>query len=327
MIEKKRKQEQGVTLIELMIVLVIAAILIGGVYTLFTTQQRSYSVQDQVTGVQQDARAALTMLARDIRMAGLLIGSDGFNVNVAQFAITPTNGGSGNTDSITVAYGADEFLSSSGDPVTVLNINGTSVTLTVAGGSFNAGGGFFDPDPEGRYVAFEGDNSVYQISGIPGAATLTLNESPPVYLANVGARVFRVRAITYTVTAPDGTPGLGVLRRDENTTLGAQPLVGDGTTTFVEDLQFAYQVDGVDDCWTFDGQVTGATETNDAALPGTATNADIRMVRINIIVRTAVPDPEETSFFKPASEDNPQSNTDTGCRRRVYTTVVKARNL
>jgi len=315
MIEKKRKQEQGVTLIELMIVLVIAAILVGGVYTLFTTQQRSYSVQDQVTGVQQDARAALTMIARDIRMAGLLIGSDGFTVNTFTFAITPTNGGG--TDSITVAYGADEFLSSSGDPVTVLNINGTSVTLTAAGGSFNAGGGFFDPDPEGRYVAFEGDNSVYQISGIPGAATLTLNESPPVYLANVGARVFRVRAITYTVTAPDGSSGLGVLRRDENTTLGAQPLVGDGETTFVEDLQFAYQVEG-DAGWYNDP----ATD-----FPAGSSQADIRMVRINIIVRTAVPDPEETSFFKPASEDNPQSNTDTGCRRRVYTTVVKARNL
>jgi prepilin-type N-terminal cleavage/methylation domain-containing protein len=312
MIEKKRKQEHGVTLIELMVVLVIAAILVGGVYTLFTTQQRSYSVQDQVTGVQQDARAALTIIARDIRMAGLLIGSDGFNVNGAQFAITPTNGGAGSTDSITVAYGADEFTSG-GNPVTVSTITGQDVYLSEDPSSF------FDTSSD-RFVAFEGDNTVYEIYSIDsGSNKLTLTSSPPVYLANVGARVFRAKSIKYQVQN-------GELQRAENNG-AAQPMIGDGTTTVVEDLQFAYQVGGVDDCWTFDGQVTGTTETNDVALPGTATNANIRMVRINIIVRTAVPDPEETSFFKPASEDNPQSNTDTGCRRRVYTTVVKARNL
>jgi prepilin-type N-terminal cleavage/methylation domain-containing protein len=319
MSDKKQKREKGVTLIELMVVLVIAAILVGGVYTLFTTQQRSYSVQDQVTGVQQDARAALTILARDIRMAGVLIGSGGFNVNGAQFAITPTNGGSGNTDSITVAYATDEFLSSSGDPVTITTISsGSDVTLSADAS------GFFDTGTK-KFVAFEGDNTVYEISNV-STNTITLTQSPPVYLENVGARVFRVKAITYTVTTLGGTPGLGVLRRNENTGDGAQPLVGDGTTTFVEDLQFAYQVAGVDDYWTFDGQTTGS-EGNDTAFPAGSTNADIRMVRINIIVRTVVPDPEETGFFKPASEDNPQSNTDTGCRRRVYTTVVKARNL
>jgi prepilin-type N-terminal cleavage/methylation domain-containing protein len=310
MIEKKRKQEHGVTLIELMVVLVIAAILVAGVYTLFMTQQRSYSVQDQVTGVQQDARAALTILARDIRMAGLLIGSDGFNVNGAQFAITPTNGGAGSTDSITVAYGADEFTSG-GNPVTITSIAGADATLSADAS------GFFDTGTN-KFMAFEGDNAVYEISNV-STNTVTLTTSPPVYLANVGARVFRAKSIMYRVQN-------GELQRAENNG-AAQPMIGDGTTTVVEDLQFAYQVEGVDDCWTFDGQVTGSTETNDAALPGTATNADIRMVRINIIVRTAVPDPEETSFFKPASEDNPQSDTDTGCRRRVYTTVVKARNL
>jgi prepilin-type N-terminal cleavage/methylation domain-containing protein len=314
MIEKKREQEYGVTLIELMVVLVIAAILVGGVYTLFTTQQRSYSVQDQVTGVQQDARAALTLLARDIRMAGLLIGSEDFNVNGAQFAITPTNGGAGSTDSITVAYAADEFTSG-GNPVTVTTISGVEVTLSEDPSS----NGFFDTGAK-KFVAFEGDNTVYEIYSIDsGSNKLTLTSSPPVYLANVGARVFRAKSIAYQVQN-------GELQRIENSGT-PQPMIGDGTTTFVEDLQFAYQVEGVDDSWTFDGQVTGTTETNDAALPGTATNADIRMVRINIIVKTAIPDPEETSFFKPANEDNPQSNTDTGCRRRVYTTVVKARNL
>src|SRR4030042_2782945 len=91
-------KNRGVTLIELMIVLVIAAILVAGIYSLFITQQRSYTVQDQVAGAQQDARAALTLMARDIRMAGFLLGSEGFNVNGAQFAVTPNNN-AGGTDS------------------------------------------------------------------------------------------------------------------------------------------------------------------------------------------------------------------------------------
>ena len=305
-----------------MVVMVIAAILVGGVYTLFMTQQRSYSVQDQVTGVQQDARAALTFITRDIRMAGGLLGSGGFNVHGAQFAITPTNGGSGGTDTITVVYAADEFTSG-GSSVTVTNISGVDVTLSADPSSFFDSGS--DPD---RFVAFEGDDTVYEISSIntAGANTLTLTTSPPVYLETVAARVFRAKAITYQVQN-------GVLQRAENGGT-AQPMAGDGTTTVVEDLQFAYQVEGVGDCWTFDGQVTGATETNDAALPGGATNADIRMVRINITVRTAVEDATVADadpaarFDQPTIEDHTTGlNTDDGFRRRVYTTVVKARNL
>jgi type IV pilus assembly protein PilW len=53
--------KQGFTLIELMIALVISAILVGGTYSIFITQQRTYILQDQVVGTQQDARAALTI--------------------------------------------------------------------------------------------------------------------------------------------------------------------------------------------------------------------------------------------------------------------------
>ena len=85
------KENRGVTLIELMMALVISAILVGGTYSIFITQQRTYVLQDQVVGAQQDARAALIIIARDVRMAGMLTGFDGFSVNGASEAITPTN--------------------------------------------------------------------------------------------------------------------------------------------------------------------------------------------------------------------------------------------
>jgi len=99
-------------------------------------------------------------------------------------------------------------------------------------------------------------------------------------------------------------------------------LAGDGATTVVEDLQFAYQVAGNTTTW-----YNTPTEAS-------ASNADIRMVRINITVRTAVEDATVADaepaarFDQPALEDHTTGlNTDDGFRRRVYTTVVKLRNL
>jgi type IV pilus assembly protein PilW len=304
------KQDHGVTLIELLIVMVIAAILVAGIYSLFITQQRSYAVQDQVTGVQQDARVALDIMARDIRMAGFLIGSKGFNVNTYTFAITPANS-STSPDSITVAGATDQFMSG-GIPVTVTGVAGNAVTLSANIGSF------FDTGTN-SYVAFEDDitKTLYQISDIDNN-TLTVTPAPPAYLvtitdktgATVGAGVFRVKAITYSVSN-------GSLLRNDNTSAGPQPLAGDGINTTVEDLQFAYQVQGNTTNWYNTPAEAGAT--NDA----------IKMVRISITIRTGVPDPASTAqFYQPPLEDHTTGlNGPDGFRRRVYTTVVKVRNL
>jgi type IV pilus assembly protein PilW len=61
---------KGITLIELLVVLVICAVLVGGIYRVFISQTRAYSLQDQVVEVQQNTRAAMEILIRDLRMAG-----------------------------------------------------------------------------------------------------------------------------------------------------------------------------------------------------------------------------------------------------------------
>ena len=60
----------GLTLVELMVALAIAFIVIGAVYQAFTSQQRTYNIQDQVAEAQQNARVAMNILMRDLRMAG-----------------------------------------------------------------------------------------------------------------------------------------------------------------------------------------------------------------------------------------------------------------
>jgi len=61
---------KGFTIIELMVALVLSFILVGAVYGTFTSQQKAYTVQDQVAEAQQNARMAMNMLVRDMRMAG-----------------------------------------------------------------------------------------------------------------------------------------------------------------------------------------------------------------------------------------------------------------
>ena len=62
--------KKGITLIELLVALVIAAITLAGVYRVFISQTRTYAKQDQVVEVQQSVRGAMDIMLRDFRMTG-----------------------------------------------------------------------------------------------------------------------------------------------------------------------------------------------------------------------------------------------------------------
>ncbi|MBW1800742.1 MAG: prepilin-type N-terminal cleavage/methylation domain-containing protein [Deltaproteobacteria bacterium] len=67
---KKTISNQGFTLVEVLVTIVIAGVVMAGVYSAYYAQQRSYSTQQQVVAVQQNIRAAMYFMERDIRMAG-----------------------------------------------------------------------------------------------------------------------------------------------------------------------------------------------------------------------------------------------------------------
>lgn len=66
----KRLNKRGLTLIELLVALVICGMVAAGIYQVFIAQSKAYTVQDQVTEVQQSVRSAMEVLLRDLRMAG-----------------------------------------------------------------------------------------------------------------------------------------------------------------------------------------------------------------------------------------------------------------
>ena len=93
-----RKRESGFTLLEVLIAMSIATLLIGSMYSVFTSSQRSFRVQEQIAEAQQNARAAIQLMTRDIIMAGYSTNSNPGIVFANGTSLTIRNGTS------TVAY-------------------------------------------------------------------------------------------------------------------------------------------------------------------------------------------------------------------------------
>lgn len=63
-------RQDGFTLVELIIVILITSLVMGTAYTVFSSQQRTYANQQGVVDIQQNIRAGMYYLTREIRLAG-----------------------------------------------------------------------------------------------------------------------------------------------------------------------------------------------------------------------------------------------------------------
>jgi type IV pilus assembly protein PilW len=183
--------KKGVTLIELLVVLVICGIVIGGVYRVFISQTKAYTVQDQVAEIQQDVRGAMEIMVRDIRMAGFQSRSFGSAAIADSPIVTPLS-----NNSITVNY---EYNSSINTVTYALE--GTDLTRTATGGVKET---LLNnvTTLDFRYGIDANEDKV--IDGINGA-TGVIPDSAFVQAAGVGtAKVFAVRiTLTANPSSPD----------------------------------------------------------------------------------------------------------------------------
>jgi len=225
------KKEEGMTLVELLVAMAISGIVVAAVYTAFITQQKSYTVQDQVAETQQNARVGLDLIAREVRMAGygqpdwaLNADTDGDGDDEAVTDPVTVVDGGGGTDRITVIGCFDsapatlDVAASSGDTVlTLQNSDEASRFNTTTKNSIFVGG--FEnakiTNISGRTITIDTDSTTSGNQGL-------------VRSFDEDTEVNKVRAITYYVD--DNT-----LRRDENTGAGGQPLAEN-----IEDLQLTY---------------------------------------------------------------------------------------
>lgn len=182
--------KKGVTLIELLVVLVISGIVIGGVYRVFISQTKAYSVQDGVAEIQQDVRGAMEIMVRDIRMAGFQSRSFGSAAIADTPIVPPLSNNSitvnyeyaGITNTVTYALaGTDLIRTINAVPETLLN----NVTLL-----------------DFRYGIDANEDKV--IDGIDGE-TGVIPDNAFVQAAGVGtAKVFAIRiALTANPSSPN----------------------------------------------------------------------------------------------------------------------------
>lgn len=102
-----KKEVQGFTLVELLIAMVISLVVIGSLSGTFIFQRKTYDVQEQITEMQQTARAAMDMISREVKMAGydpsypkvfsILSANFGIPYSATQLAIRADLNGDGDT--------------------------------------------------------------------------------------------------------------------------------------------------------------------------------------------------------------------------------------
>ena len=63
-------KKEGFTLSELLVAMVISGMVMAAMYSSYYSQQKSYVVQEQVAAMQQNLRAAMFFMEKEIRMAG-----------------------------------------------------------------------------------------------------------------------------------------------------------------------------------------------------------------------------------------------------------------
>ncbi len=126
-----RLSDQGFTMIELLVAMVVSLLAMGAIYSTFLAQHRSYQVQEETAEMQQNIRAAMFYLQREIRMAG----NDPFNVG--GIGITAANANSitfteditGPLDGVPQSPRPDGFVNFPNEDITY-QLNGTDLDRT-----------------------------------------------------------------------------------------------------------------------------------------------------------------------------------------------------
>jgi prepilin-type N-terminal cleavage/methylation domain-containing protein len=91
----------GLSLVELLMAMAASLIILAAAYSVFTITSKNFTTQNVAASTQQNLRAAIGLMARDIRVAGLdPAGSDSFGIRYAsrtkiRFTLDSVDSGSG----------------------------------------------------------------------------------------------------------------------------------------------------------------------------------------------------------------------------------------
>jgi len=308
-----RQSPAGFTLVEVMAALAILAIALTAVFATFTSQQKSFTVQNRVAEMQQNLRQAVEHVTRDIRMAGYGL-PDNVTIpnNVVAAGVTSirslyTMDNTTGPDQICILY---LFDMDANQPPTVNSVamTGTGSVNVASTTGFLAAGGELVLITDGLTA------DLFKTTAAAGGV-LTFGWGSPyntghVKLYGIGppaSTVAKARFVRYYIdsTTDAAHPTLMVDRMGGDT---PQPVADD-----IEDLQLTYgldtNADGMVDTWT----------------PTPANLSQVRQIRLQLLARTRFP---ETGWreTRPALGNRAAGATADGYRRRVIDVAIDVRN-
>ena len=318
-----RARRAGFTLMELLVSVAVLAVLSVYLADMFARQSRAYAVVDDVTEAQQSLRAISHLIEREVRTTGFMVpegaalcGTDNTNTSDVLFVSDGDALVTGNTNML----GAN--IASGFDGAGTDSIFVDDVVID--------GDAFYDSDGDGAADSdFQENHGVIVVDrNNPGRGTAC----GMITAVNRGTNRINV---DYTF---GGEPLAGGAGPSDLVAVPAQIYLVNGNNQLVrngmvladgvEDLQFSAFFD-VDD----NDVITSAPleyPGTDAGLVYESDNWDnsmLREVRVSFVVRTRLPDPDfTTGEFQPTENRVAPGGTD-GFRRRVYTTIVRPRNV
>ena len=249
--KKRTKQlarhDQGFTLIEVMIAVVITAVIAAAAFTMLTTTSKSVRANEQTVDMQQNARIAMEIISRDIKLAGF--GSPGVPIGNCTYPIMPSDNTPGGSDT-----GPDSVQLLV--PTTRATASGTINSWQLKDATTSAGAAEIilkdnavtDMESaglvDGSYVSINGAFTARVTAHDAGAHKLTVAIPAPVWFP-ANSQVYLLQCIRYQVVTNPATCGsnepcltrgvAGVL-----TGPSAEAPIVEG----IADLQLAYGCDG-----------------------------------------------------------------------------------
>ncbi|MBN8766999.1 MAG: PilW family protein [Thiobacillus sp.] len=319
------RNQSGFGLVELMIAMAIGLVLLGGIGYLYIGSRGAFRTTDNLSRMQENARYALDMMSRDIRMAGYVGCGNMASIKVNTIANPPV-------PPMTIGNALIGYDSGVGwvNPTAITRVANTDV-LSVMGAFSNGVNLTGNLAPQNANVQINGNPDGFQAgdvlvitncvnADVVKATNVSSGSGTTITIAhsnsnNTGNRigvygsdafVMRMNQYSYFIgTNPAGNPALYRVGLSGN----AEELVEN-----VQDLQFRYGLDTNSD---------GAVDSF-SATPGNWTQ--VVSVTVNLLMRS--PDNSLSTSQQPVTYNN-GTFTPTGTDRRlyqVYSATVGVRN-
>lgn len=122
------KGENGFTLAELLVAMVVGLLVMTAAYATYMTQTRSYKTNEEVTALQQNLRSAMYHLERELRMAG-------YNPTVSQTVNFGFVNLGGNTVTFTMDSNGDGALDTTETIIYAHNAGNSTLTRDAGAGA------------------------------------------------------------------------------------------------------------------------------------------------------------------------------------------------